>query len=155
MARIVHVLPATARHAAEMAPHLRSADRAEVLALTGLDPAAALEQARAASIEAWTGFVDGVPAAMWGLSVLSIAGGEAQPWCLTTALVERVPKQFLRLSRAWVERIAADYAVLRNAVDPRYAKSVRWLEWLGFTLGPVLPIGAGGARVRRFERVRS
>ena len=43
------------------------------------------------------------------------------------------------------------HPVLRNVVDARNTVSIRWLEWLGFTLGTPQPMGVCGLPFIPFE----
>jgi hypothetical protein len=47
----------------------------------------------------------------------------------------RHPKRLLRESRAQLVVMRRLYPVLENFVSCDYPKSLRWLAWLGFTVG--------------------
>jgi hypothetical protein len=44
------------------------------------------------------------------------------------------------VSGAPVER-HRDWDLLVTFVHPDYRRAVRWLQWLGFTIGPLHPVG--------------
>ena len=148
----VRIEPARPDHVALLAPVMRAADRQEVWASSRSTPAQALANGLAMSSRAWTVFFDGEVAAMWGVAPLALLSDTGAPWLLSSPAVDRHPVTFLRGSRALVDDIQDGYAVLRNYVDARYARSIRWLRWLGFTVEPPVPIGPEKLPFHPFER---
>ena len=148
----VEVVAATPGHVAALARHLRAADRAEVWAAAHVGPAEALGRSLAASPLAWTGLMDCRPACMFGVG----SGGPdwGRPWMLGTGLVERHAAAFLRRCRPQVARMQAAYPLLINHVDARNDAAIRWLRWLGFTIGTAAPWGAQGLPFHPFWRWR-
>ncbi|WP_017773847.1 hypothetical protein [Paraburkholderia kururiensis] len=145
------VVEATLDHVAYLAANLRDEDRAEVHALTGADPERVIAFCAHTSIFSWVWLVDGNPAAIFGLSADSLMSETGMPWLLTTPLVELQPITFLRHGRTWRDRMAAMFPHLENYVDARYARCIRWLEWLGFEIHPAAPYGVHGMPFHRFE----
>lgn len=137
----------------ELAEQMRTADRAEVIALG--DPEVILRQTWSLTPEVWAA-VDGEDRllACFGVAPASIVVGLGHPWCLTTPLVERHRHRFIRGSRIIVDWMRAQYRVLEGCVAADYQAACRWLVWLGFELGPPFPVGAGAVpfRVFRWER---
>lgn len=150
----IDVIPATVDHARALAPRMRAADRDEVWASGGFGPLAALERSLALSPLAWTGTVDGVPACMFGAASASLLGGEGVPWLLGSDLIERHQRAFLRRNREYVRQMQAAFPVLRNMVDARNMTSIRWLRWLGFTIGPAVRWGTAGLPFHPFWMIR-
>lgn len=150
----IGIISATVAHAADLAPHLREADRLEVEAASGLDPLAELQRSLAMSVEAWTGTVDGAPACIFGVGLLSLLGGEGSPWLLGSDLVTRHSVAFARRNKAMVRGWSKAFPVLRNFVDVRNVVSVRWLRWLGFKLLPPVPYGVARLPFHPFEMRR-
>jgi hypothetical protein len=141
------IVPATVSHAHALAATMRADDAAECAAF-GLTPLDALLESLRASEVAWTLLLDGEPAAMWGAEplrrTLLSEPGAASAWALTGTAVERHRKEFARVSRAGVAALLARYPVLFADVDARYARALRWVRWLGFTVLPAVPFGASG-----------
>lgn len=135
------IVEATAEHAAALASTMRQEDRTEVWAAAGHTPAQALQNALAASAEAWTGLADGKVLCMFGVAKLSILGDMASPWMLSSEELPRHARAFLRVSRVVVARWRERYPHLVNFTDSRYKTAVRWLSWLGFTIHPAEPFG--------------
>lgn len=142
MSLAVDIRPATPDDARALV--LRAADRAEIDALTGRDPRAVLAESVDRSTSAWAGCADGALVCLFGVVPLSLAGVTGIPWLLGSDAVTRYGRPFLRRNRAYVRTMLREYPVLRNVVDARNAVSIRWLKWLGFTMGQPVPMGVRG-----------
>lgn len=146
----LRLVPATEAHARELAPRLREEDAAEILASGGFTPLEALLDALAISTEAYAVSMRGELALMFGIVPGSFLSGEVYPWALTSAVVERFPRAFLRGSRevvgCWLER----YPLLVQEVDARYRAALRWARAIGFDVAPAAPFGLAG---RPFHRI--
>lgn len=136
------MLPATEDDARELAPMLRAEDRSEVMAL-GLDPLDGLLQSLAGASEAWTWRDEGRIVCMAGVAPLSLIGRTGVPWLLGSALVAAHRRAFMVETRNTVARWLTMFDVLRNVVDARYSAAIRWLRWLGFTIGEPFALGHG------------
>tara|TARA_R110000868_G_scaffold411706_1_gene707820 strand:- start:40797 stop:41246 length:450 start_codon:yes stop_codon:yes gene_type:complete len=147
---MITMLPATDDDARELAPLLRPEDRAEVLAL-GLEPVDGLLQSLAGAREAWTWRDDGRIICMAGVSPLSLIGSTGIPWLLGSPLVADHRRDFLVETRRMVAHWLTLFPVLRNVVDARYEAAIRWLHWLGFTIGDPFPLGRGVFRAAHKE----
>lgn len=147
---IIAVIPATADHAADLAPRLRRADADEVWASGHFRPEEALRLSLGLSLMAWAGLVDGVPMCLFGVSPVSLMSGVGAPWMLGAEGLERYAVPFLRRNRTYVAEMAALCPRLENHVDARNALSIRWLRWLGFTIHPAAPHGPFGMPFHRF-----
>lgn len=148
------LVPATSAHAEQMAPLLRAADVAEITIMFGPDPAEMLRHGIEQSSQAYAAVEDGVPFAIGGVVPVDMMAGTGAPWMLGTAGVGRNPRWFLNTSR---ERLAAafeTYAMLQNYCDPRYTASIRWLRWLGFTIGRPTLLGGYGHQFVLFSMRR-
>lgn len=143
---MITMLPATEDDARELAPLLRTEDRAEVLAL-GLEPVDGLLQSLAAAREAWTWRDDGRIICMAGVAPLSLIGSTGVPWLLGSPLVVAHRRAFMVETRRMVAHWLRMFGVLRNVVDDRYAAAHRWLRWLGFEIGEPFPLANGLFRV--------
>lgn len=139
---MIEVVPATMAqvHAIE----LREGDAREIAAL-GVGKSEALAATLARSLWADAYLVDGEVAALMGLILSSLVGGVAMPWLMTGAPVERHRRAFLQLTRARTREMLARHGTLVCNVHADYARSIRWLRWLGFDLGAARPIGPLGA----------
>lgn len=138
------IVPATLDHAGHVAAFLRAADAAEVFASHGLDAQSACRLSVVQSVEAWAGLADGEPVCLFGVAPVSMVGGEFSPWMLGTFSLDRHAGAFLRRNRAMVQQWRQRYPVMSNQVDARNTASIRWLRWLGFSVGPEHPAGILG-----------
>lgn len=149
MSRSVEIRPATMDDARRLV--LRRADREEIDALTGRDPQAMLAESVARSASAWAGRADGALVCLFGVVPVSLTGVTGIPWLLGSDAVAAYGRPFLRRNRAYVRAMLRDFPVLANVVDARNAVSIRWLRWLGFTLGTPQPMGIKGLPFIPFE----
>jgi hypothetical protein len=151
----VQIVRAEDAHCQELAPRMRVEDRAEVWASAGLDPLEALRVSVKASAVAYAALFDGEVAALFGVSPAgSVLGTAGVVWALTGDLVERHPRAFLRYSEPVLAHLLEHYPLLMNMVDDRYSGALRWVKWLGFTVGPPEPFGRQGRPFRRIEMRR-
>lgn len=151
MTRLVDIVPATAAHAGHVAAHIRAADRAELAAMTTLEPSAAIAVSMRGGFESLAGLVDGEPVCVFGVGSRSALDGTGVPWLIGSDALERHAVPFLRRNRAIVARWLGLFDRLENWVHDEHAVSVRWLGWLGFTVHRPAPWGPFGNAFRRFE----
>lgn len=147
---MITILPATPAHLAYLRDNLRAGEMREIACL-GSTPGEALRLSLAGSIFARVGISDGRVAAVWGCGG-SPLGGVGEPWLLTTAEVERIPVQFVKIARAEVGQMLGLFPVLSNYVSVQYRQACRFLECVGFRLGDPVRIGAGDWHEFRMER---
>lgn len=121
-------------HIAPIAANMREADRREVWASGRYVPYGALHTSLTLSRKAWTCFVEGAPAFMWGVSGMSLVSRVGTPWLLGTDDICKVSRDFLRHSRPYVEEMQKLYPRLENYVHGDNKLSIRWLKWCGFTV---------------------
>lgn len=87
------------------------------------------------SVISKVGFVNEVPAIVWGVLMPSLTNGTAVLWALTTRHVEDHPFVFARHSKLEIERLRSTFAEIVGVVDCDFRRSIRWLRWLGFEAG--------------------
>jgi hypothetical protein len=138
------VVAAEPRHAVAMAPIMRPGDRGEIWAAAALEPLRGLEVSLAASLYAWTWLVEDVPACIFGVGAAPDGSGIGVPWLLSSEIVDRHWRPFLKHHRPFLERMRTDFPVLANWVDARQAPAIRWLRWMGFAIRPAEPHGPFG-----------
>jgi hypothetical protein len=144
------IVAARERHIPAIAVNVRPEDRAELWAAGCIGPAEAMEKSLARSSCAWTGFVEGVPVAMFGVCPGSIITGTGIPWMIGTNLLDRHARTLMVRSKRHIQRMAQGFDRLENYVDSRNVKAVRWLAWLGFTILDPVPMGPFGVPFHRF-----
>ncbi len=145
----------TLQEAMAVAPYLRAADREEVERL-GSTAEKAIAQSFAESDAVWLCRIGGKYACLIGVGQVSIMGNVGAPWFLTTDVMETTAAR--RALLKWSPRFVADflgkYDNLVNYVDARYYRALRWLKWLGFTIGEVEASPITGQPFRRVSMER-
>jgi hypothetical protein len=134
-------------HVADLAENLRAPDRRELEGLTSAPAFSALAFSVKHSRFSRVVLLDERVVAIFGVADLGGCAGSV--WCLCTDLIEEVAVQFARQSRYWIREMrgAGKYKSLRNVVDMRNDRHVKWLKWCGAKLygGPIKK------HYRRFE----
>lgn len=150
----VQLLPATEEHLQMILPNVRQADIDELYAVSLMTTEAALRIGLRTATMAWSGFANGELVTMFGVSPASMIGGNGIPWLVSTHLVEKYQKTFLRRSRHALQDMLIVYPHLENYVDERNHVAKAWLHWLGFHLEDAAPYGALGLNFHRFHMER-
>ena len=129
------VVPAEPAHVLPIAARMREADRREVWASDRHKPYDALVYSLKASERAWTAIVDGRPVLMFGVSrVGCILNNTGSPWLLSSTELVKCWVEFLKQSRAWVEKMETGFWFLENYVHAGNLISIKWLNWCGFSV---------------------
>ena len=55
-------------------------------------------------------------------------------WMLASDELDELKKDFLKISKYWVDQISSPYKYVFNFVHKTNTKSIRWLRWNGFTV---------------------
>jgi hypothetical protein len=148
--RRIEIVKATLEHVPGIAVNMRPADVAEVHAL-GKTPERTLANGIRHSDFAWYCAVDGKPACIGGVATVSVLGGVGMPWLLGTDVVEKNPRALMTKSAIYLRMMRANYTLLRNYVDARNRVAIRWLERVGFEIGPPEPRGPYSMPFQKFE----
>jgi hypothetical protein len=127
--------------AEDLSTRLRLADRQEIEAASGLDPAFALIASFKESTRADAWLVNGRAAAIAGVATHRQDPSIGLIWMLGSDDLDSIPKRLLSGNREYVRTLLKDYRMLSNYVDNRNIKAQRWIKWLGFTMGDAEPFG--------------
>jgi hypothetical protein len=152
MAVDIKVEIATAAHAEELAPHLRAEDVAEIRAADGTEPLPALLTSVDVSDEVWAVRFNGELALIFGVMPYDSKGGGrvGVAWMVPSAIIERHPAAFWRLSREMLPWLLERWDALINAIDVRHEKALRWAKRLGMKLDAPAPFGEAKLDFRSF-----
>lgn len=134
----IEITPAHRWQAIDLAPRLRATDKHEVWASSGLNPEEALTSSLLHSDPdmSWCAVIDGTPEIMWGVASLPDVcppGMWGAVWLLGSDIISEIPRIFWKESFESVKRMHERYPVLTNYIHHENAKSMKWLEGLGFT----------------------
>ena len=155
MKTFAHVEVADESHIERIAARARQADREELMASNAMTPTDAMFEGLRTATAARTGFVDGEPICMFGISPYWPKPGIGIPWMIGTDLLERHWMLFARRCRSEFEEVCGGYTYLVNWVDDRNVVAHRWLQWLGFRLHDAVPYGVQGLPFRMFDKRRT
>lgn len=134
----------------DLARNMRERDVDEIKAASGRDPLTSVRRSVEASAWSRAFFYDGDLMCIAGLAIFQ-DGRLAAPWALSTAMLDKRPKAFVKHSRALVRDMLATHPHLYNFVDARNTKSIRWLRSVGFTIHPAIAYGVSGLPFHPFE----
>ena len=138
-------------HLWQVAAGMRQADRDETLASSGLCPTMGLMMSVDASTYLRSFVVDGKAFAILGVGARTLFAEHGSPWLLGTDAITEHQNWFLRETRRQVLIMLGRHQFLENWVDARNSTSIKWLEWLGFSLDEPAPFGVAQLPFRRFE----
>lgn len=147
----VVIRPATEADARALAAMPRLDDARECAAIAGMSILDGALFSLSISDEAVTALAGGQVICMFGVGHECPLSGIRAPWLLGTRLVDKHAGQFLRTSRPMFKAMQWRYPALANYVDARAARTIRWLSWLGFTIGAAEPMGVASRAFRRFS----
>lgn len=126
-----------------IASHLRKQDYQEIYRSTGRCPKSITNKSWKISDLKWITFFKREPVALSG--VVDGENNTGIPWMVATDKFHNneVESFFLNNCRKYVTDIFLfkDYNLLKNCIDAKNTKALKWLEWCGFTLEEEMPFG--------------
>ncbi|WP_313196207.1 hypothetical protein [Shinella zoogloeoides] len=126
--------PSTPEDVAYLAPRLRHADVAEVLAAGGASIEESLMDGLASPDGCFTAIDEnGNPVLMFGTAPHPALSEVGCIWLLASDEIAKHRTDFLRNTRPFVERFHQKYPLLMNYTDCRNTVHHRWLRWCGFS----------------------
>ncbi|MBP2646305.1 MAG: epsilon15p13 [Firmicutes bacterium] len=143
------VRPATWKDVEYFAVNMRKEDWEECLAITGMTGRDALAVSYRKSQEAYAVEVEGRLVSIFGVVPPGCL------WMMFTNDVERLPMSFFRESRKRVQVMVNTYEYIGNYTAPANTFILKWLTWLGFSIGPVELFNHVPVRRFHIERIDS
>ena len=137
-----------------IAANMRQADAVEVRASSSHEPLAALLHSVELSNYSSVVWINGVPVAIFGLVIRDILTGSGVPWLLSAEQVLNHKREILVHSKAGVSQMLTICPRLFNYVHAENKISIRWLKWLGFSIGEPERYGMNGEIFHRFHQER-
>lgn len=131
---------------------MRVADRDEVRASSGDALLDAVQRSVHASSMCWAVEMHGELLCIFGCAPIgSLLSCEGAPWMLGTDALDRHPVTLMKSCPRYIDLMKESFPHLRNYVDARNKKSIRWLRRLGFTIHPPIPYGVSQLPFHPFE----
>lgn len=146
---MIEFVPASPAHVGTIAARMREIDRREC-AVMGHTPKEALRLSLRFSTLAYTAKIDGKAEAMFGVSTVSLLGGEGSPWLLMTDAAVKRARALLVEGRRYSVLFQTIFPTLSNHVHADNHVAIRWLQRLGYDIGE--PVDMNGHSMRLFER---
>lgn len=146
------VVPATQELIDKLKGRFRSADTAEVYAMSGHDIDRAVDDGLKYSDLCFVGLWEKDPVAVFGVRSVGILEDEGMPWLLGTDRIREqgVRQAFIGLSEVFVRGMLERFEYLENFVDARNLTSIKWLKKIGFTVEAPQRMGFLNLPFRRF-----
>jgi hypothetical protein len=148
------IVQATEEMVEAIIPQLRDTDVAEISALSAYPVAETVRRSyRDGQPEVKVALDDeGEIVALFGVGIVSALGRVGAPWLIGTHRMNEHARELIAVSREYLqEALAADFDVLRNIVWAANRRSIRYLQAVGFTIGPMYVHPYTGAVYRPFE----
>jgi hypothetical protein len=132
------IIPATEETVRSVANNLRPRDYDDMQSyLKDLDYGERVMNSFRRSKHCWVVTIDGIPAAVFGVfeNPEQFINSVGHPWFRGTHRMKGHETAFLRRGRKVLRQLLSSYYLeLRNAVDAGASDTIRWLEWMGFTV---------------------
>lgn len=139
-----------------IADNMRPEDVVEVYATANMDPHEALMIEHHGAADYRTiGTADGIPVAIFGLTVHNPLTRLGVPWMLSATQILDYKKDILRYSPQVVDNMLDICPKLLNYVHTENKLSIRWLKWLGFKIEDPVPYGVNGELFHPFHQERN
>lgn len=132
----VEIVEAGFCHVMEALGNLREHERAQCEKMWGAEIEKEAARIYAQSLLTYAGLMDGKCVVVWGVYSPRILADEGYVWLLGTRLIEEHPIVFLRHSRQALALIRPIFRQLYGVVLTEFECGRKWLEWLGFDVGP-------------------
>lgn len=140
----------------DLAADLRPEDLAEIEATSDLSPAETLVTSLMLSDHAWVILVNEEPVCVFGAAP-SGTPSSGLVWMMGSPRMDTpaVALAVLRATRPYLDAMHVAYPHLWNMIDARHDKSMKWLEWCGFSVVDVHPAhGRQGRLFYTFSRLQ-
>lgn len=117
-----------------------------------MTPEVGLRRSYYAAVLRRTAEIDGVIAAMWGVSGTAL-GYCGHAWLMTAPVIEQLPLAFFRETRREVATMLAAHRRIEGECAVEYVAAQRFLALVGFTFGDTVDMPGGKFRKFYMEGV--
>jgi len=125
----------------DLAPRVRKQDVEELEASVDMSVEDQLVFAFKKSTDPKAGVIDGNVECLFGVGVDSLLTVRGTPWLISSDVLVKHAKPFLRGSRDYIRSLEDEYMELSNHVYVKNKDAIRWLRWLGFEIKDPEPFG--------------
>lgn len=139
----VEIVEATSGHFLACLYNLRDVEKGLCEKLWGADYEKDAVKLFESSLVTYAGLIDGKCVVVWGVCTDRVLSENGHVWVLGSKFIEDHSVVFLRHSRRALDLLHETFRQLGGFVLTEYECGQRWLEWLGFEIGP----DEGGVRV--------
>jgi hypothetical protein len=95
-----------------------------------------LEHELATSLATYAGVVDGEVVVLGGIKCRDLFSDEAYVWIICSERVNQYPIAFVKAVLAVRKEVQPRFSSLWGYLVTDFERSVRWVQWLGFTVEP-------------------
>lgn len=150
-----HAAPATETHLEVIANQLADDDAHELRAQHWPTSLEAIQVSARRSVDPLVWLTPtGEPLYVCGVVPVLLLPPAGVPWMLATRQLPQHARPFLRESVRWLREQQDRYELLFNYVGAWHTRSIRWLDWLGFTVYPAQSVKGMDEMWYRIEWVR-
>ena len=132
---ILSIVPAEDRHVAEICRNMRTQEATEIVRL-GRDPQSMIRHELATSMSTYAAVLDDEVIVLGGIKCPDFFSDEAYVWIICSEAMARHSIAFVRRVLELFDNAKARYDSIWGFVVTDFTRSVRWVEWLGFTVEP-------------------
>ena len=147
----IDIVDATEKHFKDLSEHMREVDVQEVFASSGAKPDEVCHASANMDAEAKAALANDKLVCLFGVVPVSAVPSIGVPWLLGTDLLNDIPHSLCRVTVKHLSEYMNRYDVLVNYVDARNKTTVKWLQWLGFSVELPESFGHLGLPFHRFE----
>lgn len=148
------IVTPTAGLVLDLAENMQEADVRECWAASHVTPFDALSFSVTGSRDPKCWVVNGRAVTMYGVAENTALTNYSVPWLLASNLIEELSRPFIRGCRLVSDEWKREHNTLRNFVDSRHTKAVRWIKWMGFEVFPARPFGPDQVPFHKFEWIK-
>jgi len=131
--------------------NIRPEDAEEIDALDGSSVRRILDETPDLLKNSLVWEVNGRIVCMFGVTPIKEQEGMGIIWLLATEEFDKYSRMFVVRCKRVFKEVMSKYEYVFNYAHSKNVKSIRWLEWLGFTIQDPEPLGHKGANFNRFE----
>lgn len=137
-----------------VASNLKNDNQLEILACMGDNALSDILQSLKTSDDIGCCYINGLPAAIYGVKRKSPLSDDGLAWLLMTSEVEHHKVFAARACKKGLAAILAKYQRVFNYVNAENKEIIRWLRWLGADMYGPVPYGVYNKDHYYFEFVR-